>query len=65
MLEFIWMSSNMADGNLQKHLLPSFAVQKREFTPRTIDVFPYLLYISFYFIIIITIFFCCCCFFSS
>ena len=33
MLELIRMSSNMADGNQQKHLLPSFAT-KREFTPR-------------------------------
>ena len=28
-----WMSSNMADGNQQKHLLPSF-LQKREFILR-------------------------------
>ena len=27
MLEFIWMSSNMADGNQQRHLLPSFATK--------------------------------------
>ena len=27
MLELIWMSSNMADGNQQKHLLPSFATK--------------------------------------
>ena len=33
MLELIRMSSNMADGNQQKHLLPSL-LQKREFTPR-------------------------------
>ena len=24
---FTWMSSNMADGNQQKHLLPSFATK--------------------------------------
>ena len=33
MLELIRMSSNMADGNQQKHLLLSF-VTLREFTPR-------------------------------
>ena len=33
MLELIRMSSNMADGNQQKHLSPSFG-EKREFTPR-------------------------------
>ena len=33
MLVLTWMSSNMADGNQQKHLLPSL-LQKREFTPR-------------------------------
>ena len=33
MLEVIRMSSNIADGNQQKHLLPSFATY-REFTPR-------------------------------
>ena len=27
MLVLIWMSSNMADGNQQKHLLPSFATK--------------------------------------
>ena len=27
MLVFTWMSSNMADGNQQKHLLPSFATK--------------------------------------
>ena len=26
-LVFTWMSSNMADGNQQKHLLPSFATK--------------------------------------
>ena len=29
MLELIPMSSNMADGNQQKHLLPSFATKAR------------------------------------
>ena len=33
MLVLTWMSSNMADGNQQKHLLPSF-LQKREFILR-------------------------------
>ena len=33
MLVPIRMSTNMADGNQQKHLLPSFA-KKRKFTPR-------------------------------
>ena len=33
MLVLTWMSSNMADGNQQKHLLPSFA-KKREFILR-------------------------------
>ena len=28
MLVFTWMSSNMADGNQQKHLLPSFATKE-------------------------------------
>ena len=27
MLVLTWMSSNMADGNQQKHLLPSFATK--------------------------------------
>ena len=27
MLVLTWMSSNMADGNEQKHLLPSFATK--------------------------------------
>ena len=27
MLELTWMSSNMADGNQQKHLLPSFVTK--------------------------------------
>ena len=27
MLVLTWMSSNMADGNQQKHLLPSFATE--------------------------------------
>ena len=27
MLELIWMSPNMADGNQQKHLLASFATK--------------------------------------
>ena len=31
MLVLTWMSSNMADGNQQKHLLPSFCYQKRDF----------------------------------
>ena len=34
MLELIRMSSNTADGNEQKHLLPSFATKGPEFTPR-------------------------------
>ena len=33
MLVLTWMSSNMSDGNQQKHLLPSF-LQKREFIIR-------------------------------
>ena len=33
MVEFIRMSSNMADGNQQKHLLLTL-LQKHEFTPR-------------------------------
>ena len=33
MLVPIRMSTTMADGNQQKHLLPSFA-KKRKFTPR-------------------------------
>ena len=33
MLVLAWMSSNMADGNQQKHLLPSL-LEKREFILR-------------------------------
>ena len=34
MLVPTWMGTNMADGNQQKHLLPSWRVKKREFIPR-------------------------------
>ena len=30
----IWMGTNMANENQQKHLLPSFVIEKREFIPR-------------------------------
>ena len=34
MLEPIWMSSNMAEGNQQKHLLPSFATKACVYSSR-------------------------------
>ena len=34
MLVLTWMSTNIGDGNQQKHLLPSFATTEREFILR-------------------------------
>ena len=34
MLVLTWMSSNMADGNQHKHLLPSFATKARIYSSR-------------------------------
>ena len=31
-----WMGSNMADGNQQKHLLPSFATKARNYSSRNL-----------------------------
>ena len=38
MLVLTWMSSNMADGNQQKHLLPSFATNVNLFLEKLINI---------------------------
>ena len=38
MLVLTWMSSNMADGNQQKHLLPSFPTNVNLFFEELINI---------------------------